>query len=735
MPNYPALDRTEPNLARVTSTPDLAQMRGEMNDAITAALDFYDRNEQALNTRECYWEGQSADGRKHSTDSAAAFPWNNASDTRVRTADMVINERVMLKLAALSRMNVQIVAPQAKDSDFASRLAALLRWYLHNECADEASGEIELLAHYEETFGSAVLGLGWWQQLGYEIKTITIDEIAQLALRSGGPSLLSEVGAMLFDPRQEETTIGWIQQLSPLITAGEARRVLEQWRAGSEAEVAIPHVAENRPQLTALQTMQDVIFPVNTFRLQRSRWIAQRELLTAAELEARVDGREGWSEEFVKAVLDHPGATFNTNLAAMALIERQRELGGIWSARWGESDELFEVWHFFARATWRGMPTIMKTVLHPSCDEYWGAHDALEYAHGDYPHVEFVRERRTRSILSSRGWPELLATQQNEIKTQRDSRADRASITTLPPIRRKPRIGQVQDTFGPGVVVAANSGEIEPILFGAPDATSVEVERATVRDVNEYVGRRGEGVAPELIGLHEQHAVQRWLERWQVAGSQLLALAQQFTAPMVIGQVTGLIPKPLEITREAIAGSFRLMLSFDPRFTNTEWVFGVLERLERYVLPMDTNAVVNRDAVIRWAMAGIDPTLADLAVRDSEAAQQNEIEDELHNVALMVSGVEPPMKLKGQNFAARLNVLQQAFGANSQFFQALAQDRPDFQAIVQKRIEFLNQQVQQQKNRMIGVYGTEPSATSPGMAGMSGPGALQLGAFAMGGAR
>lgn len=736
MPHYAKPNPNEPNIHRLTDAPDLKAQIGEMQDAINGAFDYYDRNEHALNVRESWWEGQTRDGRKHGTDTAAAFPWENASDTRIRTADMIIRERVMLKMAAVARMNVQIVSPQAKDIDFAGRMAALLRWYLHNECADEAFSELELLLNYEETFGAAVLGVGWWQTMTYETKKITIDDIAQLAVQKGGPALLADVGQMLFDPLLEDTTIDWLRALTPLLTVREARRVLNDWRENAEAEVDIPILDENRPQLTALQVMQDVIFPVNTWRLQRSRWIAQRELLTEPELREKADGREGWDPDFVEAVLQKPGQTFNSNLGALALLERQRELGGAWGWQADEADQLFEVWHFITRVNHRGTTALYRTVLHPGCADYYGLHEMQDYAHGQYPFVEFVREHRARSILASRGWPELLDTPQSEIKVQRDSRIDRASVTTLPPIVRKERTGGQQDTFGPGVVWSGKKGDVEVFDFGRPDPTSIEVERATMHAINEYAGRRGEGIAPELVGLHEQDAVSRFLLRMQIAGTQMLQLAQQFTAPMTIGQVTGLIPKPYEITRDAIAGNFRLLLNFDPRFTNTEWVFGVLERLEKYVIPLDTNAVVNRDAVIRWAMAGIDPTLADLAVRPSETAAQSEVEDEIKNVALLVSGIAPPMKLQGQNHAARLNVLQQVFQQNSPFYTALLQTRPDFAQNVQARLDFLTQQVQQQKNKQIGIYGAMPSASSPGMASMGGMGAAagpQMGSFATAG--
>lgn len=726
----------KPNIHEVTDQPDLQEMQKELGGAVSGAFDYYERCERALNVRECFWPGQNADGRKHGSEERPPFPWEGASDTRVRTVDMIVSERVELLMLTLARMSIQVLPANAKDADFSGRMGALLRWYLHNEMADEADGEIELLANYQETYGSAVLGVNWHQSLSYEQKHITLEDVFKVAEKKGGAQLMSDVGELLFSPlpKHEETLLDWIQGFSSLLTRGEAKRVLKDLKQLAECTLPMPYIAENRPSLTALQVMQDVIFPVNTWRLQRARFIGQRELLTEPELLEKVEGREKWDEEFVKAALEHKGEGFNNNLAAMSLIQRQRELGGIWSNSWSDpADELVEIWHFYHVASHRGIPTLFRTILHPNCPDYYGKHEAFPDAEGQYPHVEFVRERRARSILSSRGWPELIDTHQQEIKVQRDARTDRASMTTLPPIKEKLRPGQKQTAFGPGVVIPVQrTDDIEAMSFGTPDGTSIEVERATRRDVDEMVGRHGEGVPAPLVERKEAASVGRWLKRWQIAGTMLLKLAQRYTPPLVVAQVTGLIPKPYEVNRNNIAGEFRLMLNFDPRFGSAEFVFGMMERVEKYLIPLDTNAVVNRDALIKYVFAALDPTLADLVVRDSQTAQQSEIEDEQLNLARMVTGTEPPMKLKGQNHAARLQVLQQSMVRNQPFFDALLTVRPDFAEMVQRRIEFLQQQVVQQKNRQIGRYGTAPAPGSEETGPMGGMGQMQLGGFAGG---
>lgn len=707
---------TEPNIHVASEEPDLPEIKKELTNALDGAAEFFDRAEHNLDVRYCMWEGQTRDGRKHGTTREAPFPWENASDARIRTVDLVINEKVDLLLLALGRMNIQVMPTQAREADWGNRMAALLRWYLHNAMADEADGEIELLANYFLTYGSAVLSVGWLQMLAYELQTVRLEDLAQKAQEMGGAKMVAAIAVMLTDPAQKDTVMGYVKKFSTMLTDREARKVIEDLMTAGEATFPRPYLQDSRPTLRALQTMQDVVFPPGTWRLQKARFIGERELLTETELREKAEGREGWDADFVDYVLEHSkGDMFNASPAAQQIIEKQRSLGGVWGERWNEADDLYEVWHFFHRASLRGIPAIFRTVMHPGCDEYYGLHEVLNYAHGEYPHVEFVRERHVRSIIASRGLPEVLDTQQSEIKVQRDARTDRASLTTMPPIKAKKRAGQEQHTYGPGVEIpVTRSEDVEVLQFGPPDLTSIEVEKASKHDVNEYAGRPGEGIDPQLVVNATQGLATRWVRRWNVAGRQMLCLAQQYTPQMTVARVVGLIPKPFQVTRENIAGSFGMMLSFDVRFADADFVFSLLERIEKYVLPMDSNAVVNRDALIRYGMSAIDPTLADLAVRDSESAQQSEVEDELNNITLMVAGVEPPMKLKGQNHAARLEVMQAAMTRNQPFFNALVSTRPDFSAMLQRRVEFLQQQVEQQKNKMIGVYGTDPAPGSPG---------------------
>ncbi len=700
----------EPNLSQATDEPDIPEIVKEMTKAADDSWDFYERNAHALDVRYCWWPGQTRDGRKHGTTSRAAFPWDGASDARVRLVDMVIDEQVNMLLRALEQMSIQAIPVKAIDADWANRMAALLRWYLLNQMADEADTEIELLANYMLTFGSAVLGVGWLQEMAYNMKTVKLDDLAQAATQAGQPQQFTSMMAKLFDPTQAEGMIEMFREGNPLLTKRDAKGVLEDLRNMGSATFPQPYIRESRPCLAALQVGQEVLFPANTRRLQRARWIGQRELLTEAELRERAEGPAQWDADFVEKVIEtHKGQVFLDNWASAGVQQRMREIGSGWGSSWeNDADEMFEVWHFYNRASHRGIPAIWHTVLHPRCPEYSATHEVLDYAHGNYPHVEFLRERKSPSILASRGIPEILNTEQDFVKVEYDSRRDRSSITTLPPVLRKKRTGGEQDRFGPAVVIDVNKmDDLSVMSWGGPDPTSIEVERSTRRAVNEMTGRPDAELDAQLSIDKRQALVARWMKRWQSAATQILQLAQQYTPPMTVARVLGSIPKPYDVSRENIAGQFQLMLKFDARYLNQEFVLSVLKVANEAILPLDTHATTDRNMLVRWSWSMIDPTLADMLVKDGEDASQSEISDEQGNIAKMFAGQAVPMKLKGEDHAARLQVIQDWLGSNPLLPQIL-KVRPDVEHLVKQRVDFLQQQVNQEQNKLIGIYGTQP---------------------------
>ena len=70
---------------------DLSELIKEYNRS--GGYTFTYHRTRADDVRFCSWSGQAYDGKKHQkNDTEPVFPWDGASDTRVRLADMVCTE-------------------------------------------------------------------------------------------------------------------------------------------------------------------------------------------------------------------------------------------------------------------------------------------------------------------------------------------------------------------------------------------------------------------------------------------------------------------------------------------------------------------------------------------------------------------------------------------------------------------------------------------------------------------
>jgi len=144
------------------------------------------------------------------------------------------------------------------------------------------------------------------------------------------------------------------------------------------------------------------------------------------------------------------------------------------------------------------------------------------------------------------------------------------------------------------------------------------------------------------------------------------------------------------------------------------------------ILTWDTLSVIQRDKIVQWVLGAISPTLATETLRSAGDAQKSEVEDEENNFAKIAAGVEPEMMAGGQNFPLRLQTLLGIGQKNPEAFQKL---NGTSQKILQARVEYLQNQVQQIKNAQIGrqvgqpALGEQPTVPGqmPGLSAGAGP--------------
>ena len=159
--------------------------------------------------------------------------------------------------------------------------------------------------------------------------------------------------------------------------------------------------------------------------------------------------------------------------------------------------------------------------------------------------------------------------------------------------------------------------------------------------------------------------------------------------------------------REEIQGEYDLMLEFDVRDLDMEFVGKKLEYLEA-VTRLDVSGEMDRAALVKVMVMAADPVLGAKLVRPTGEVRQKEVDDEKAAVAQMAAGVEPTIKDGGWNPQLRLQVLQETINGSPQLARRLQDENDPFRALVENRAQAFQFQMQQQENAQIGRIGVRP---------------------------
>jgi len=677
----------------------VADLVSLMDQAEADASSYITRKNINYNTRFCLWAGQSDDGRKWTANLSdrKAFPWDGATDSRIRLADMVINERVRLMKNSFSRARLTVNPVETTDALSTTKVQNVLKWLLYTHCGPMMRREIELAAQARETFGLAIMGVFWRRTTRIEVKSLSLDFLQQLATETRDPRLIVFIETILDELREEEAA----RLLDEMIPGKGTPAAVRKLRTTGVFEYDEPYIFENVPEWVAYEPWEDIIFPATTYDLQRAPFVACRELLTEEELRERIT-TDNYSESWVEKAIKHKGIMRRNG------TNYQRATDSIFL----ESEEnLVEIWRVYRKEYNEklGATEVYCTTIHTAvADEFASDADRLEYEHGLYPFVELPRERAKRQLIESRGVPELVLTQQSEIKTQRDYRADRASLTILPPLRVPANRGKLDIVLGPAKQLPERRpGEFSWMELPANDGATIEIERATRLDVDEYFGIPRPDLSPSRSILTQQDMVDTWLADLVGVLSQTLQLTQQYLDEATFVRVAGGLPQSFSVTRQDIQGKFDMALDFDSRSLDPAMLEQKLTYIANALVPLDTMGTIDRAGLIKFMFAAVDPNLAEELVREAGAATQMEVEDEQLAFAKISAGTEPVLKESGQNPQVRLQTLQQIIQSNPAVSQRYEQDQI-FRAMIDARVKAFQFQLDQRENAQIGRVGATP---------------------------
>lgn len=696
--------------------PDLGALQEDFNWCVNrSGSNIFTRQRLNYNTRYCLWPNQSSDGKrwKAADGSREVWPWPGASDARVHLVDTYVLEDVALLKSAWRRNRIQVTGTESGDTEFATRMTQLLRWLKYTQMR-EAPREMKLAANWALEYGSCVMGVFWdrREQLGYEefdMESLVGQAMdAQMALSNGQlppgvpPEMAQEVillAQAVMDPAQEDIAAQLLAKRYPKAKAASVKRAVRQLREKGAAKLVNPYVRSERPCLVALLPNDEIFIAPEATDPQESRVFHRREVLTEATLRERVQTHE-WDPEFVEEVIQSQGGRISTTTIGYAY--RAKALTGTNVAS-TDLKHLFEVVHTMQRhPDEEGVPGIYYTVWHPGLctrstrrkrEELYGWHGLLGYHHGDYPYVLMERENRSRLLDQSRGYGEVAATWQSQLKAEWDSRVDRASISTLPPSFYPP--GEPPAEWGPGAQVSTN----RPDSYGfmaAPkwDPGSKEIELSIRAHSDRYFGR----VLADQSNIVQAQALQQglvddWLEFWQRIDTQTLQLMQQFGPEELYFRVVGSEKaRPLRATRDEIQGQFDVSITYNVRGQYPEEQTAMLGVVEK-ALTWDMAGLIDRSELLSFAFSMVDPNLAERVLRPANEASMAEVEDEAQAFAKISSGQDVPVK-PGQAYELRLKYLEEMLKQNPTAQQRAKED-PHFAELVKKRVQRLQHQLEQ----------------------------------------
>lgn len=703
MPN----SKTDP-LAIASANPHVGELLSEYNRAMVNSsqgnlVTKFD------NIRFARWGGQTDDGKKHSEarpDGNPAWPFEGASDVRNRIIDSTCNELTSLLVAAFEKSDIRASPNELSDLTISGTATTLLRWVRDCKMPQQLRKEAELAAQYALQYGWSAFFVGWQQSISKRTQQISMEQIMQIAQQSGSQTLM-ELPQMIQQAPEQAAAI--VDAAIPNLGMSEAKRMVKELAQTGTASYDEEYVSKNLPEIVALKPWDEIIFPPEAADLQRARVIFRRTWMSEVELREKIT-TEGWNPAWVERALNALGKSstfYNVNLLPTTTM---LVYNGI------NYTNMVEVVYCYTKSMDGDAPAIYYTVVCPMAasnreedSSSWAIHERLDYAHGEYPFVEFRREQLRRAITDTRGIPELASTDQDEIKAQHDSIRDHTAFSTLPPIKVVKRIGSI-NKIGPGVSLPVTN--MNDYTFMDPPAREPTVAFNLINRVEAshaaYFGTANIAVPPIKTQLLQQALVNSWLMTWRSVFRQMFSLCCQYMSPDEIMKITGAqIPQNIS----AVHDEFDLNVRFDVMNMDKEYVAQKIQFLSQ-IAQMDAGGVLNRNRLTEMMIQAIAPEMAQELVMNPQQASQKMYKDVQTDIGMMLLGNEAMYQENDPTAQTKLQYAQQILQSNPKAQQALQGDQ-NFQQLFQNYVKSLQMSISQQQNAQIGRIGVNPIQQQP----------------------
>jgi len=681
-------DSISNSLTYVSKEPDVKTLRYAYDQTVNELESYFDLCRNSYDDRRNFWPGKSRDHRKHGAD---AFPWEGASDMEAHTIDERITRLVSLFMASLSRANIRAYPVGGDDMARSKVVSGFLKWMATSGYIPRFLQEIELGANYLLERGLLVTYVGWHKEDRSFLQKLNLQQIGQMS-----PDILEAIESGKVD----DELVEYFKQVFDGVSDKKAKKALKELRKSGEAELPVVRRQVNAPEVKTLAPDGDFFFPPYVTDPQRAPYCFWRTYYTPQELKNKVNS-DGWDEEFVDYIIEHyRGVNIDS-------IEREQEGRRSISLTDNayEAEELIEIVYGYQRLIDEddGSEGIYQTIFHK---EFNGDHTTKGYAkfelmngYEDYPVVVTKLSEDSKRLYDVQTIPGLLRGIQNQVKIERDSRIDRNSISTLPPILHP--VGQAPSDWGPGRMIPyRRKGDLDFAPTPSYNQGSVEMEKTM------------EAQADRLVGLDQSPSSQVRLQfltnKFLKHTSDVLKMAfkcfQRFGPDSIFFRVTG-VPESLQLSKGDPNQDFDINITYDVLNTDPETSEKKLQSLVA-LTQLDRSGRINIDNLLDVAASNIDPVLADAILQPAQVAQDEVMKNVTDDLAKIYSGIEMPARPNGGQVAMQL--IQQ-YSSQPDIAQRLQSDQ-SFAARLQKYAGQYQFQMQQQENAQIGRIGTQPAS-------------------------
>jgi len=666
------------SLIYLDKKPDIGALSNAY-DTCLVDLDYYFEScLRSYNDRRNIWDGKSDDLRKHG---ANAFPWEGASDQEVNVVGERIDMYVALFDQALSRSHIKAFPTSMAAMPKAAIVSGFLKW-MRSSYIPDFKRQMELGGNYLMEKGIMITYVGWNREKRTYLQSVSLQDIQQAS-----PDLVE----MILSEQDDDMLIEMLQQSFPDLSTKRSKKALKDLRKMGIAEIPLSRQTVDCPVVQACAPDGEVLFPPYISDPQRAPYMFWRTFFTAQELEKKVTN-EGWDRKWVDNAIETLRGKDSMYLDGEK-VKTQTRLPIT------DDNDLVMVVYAYQRLIDEedGSEGIYCTVFHPQTDGY-AKHELLN-GYDDYPFVVTRLSNDQKRMYEVQTFSDILRGPQMQIKTERDSRIDRASLATLPPIMHP--AGRPPSDWGPGRRVPYRRlGEIAFGPIPPRDDGSVESEMSMRAQADRAIGL---DLNNPLSTARQQFYIGKFLDHVKDVLTMAWKLFQRMGPDEVFFQVTG-NPNPQVMTKGSPDENYSIMVSFDSLSNDPDTAETQLKNMVSLV-QLDRNGILDVNKLLEFAASSINPIFADYVLQPAEEAQEKVAKNVTDDLAKIFSGIEVPAQPNGAQIALQM---VQAY-VQQPDVAARAQQDEAFATRLQKYLAQYQFQLQQAQNAEIGRIGTAPA--------------------------